>query len=567
MRRARIISGIFLVAMVATTSFAQVAPIDSDLIDRAIDTQRQTVPSVSQPAPRPDPSGGIEVAPPPVLTAEADGPCFDITVVVITGWEPTGLRPSAADTLVDKCIFASDVADSVTEINVFYQQVGLSTTRAYLPEQDLSDGTIEIVVLPGRIEAIVPKDGTAATSRLRLAFPTAPGDILQLRDLEQGFDNLSRPGSTTADLTLIPGTNPGETIVAVDLVDARPWHLETTLSNDGKASTGEVRAGLEFEYDNLFNLNDTLTITVGTSLPDDITNRVRYADSGSLAWSVPIGLWSHDFYLSASEYRFPVEGTNQTYDLTGDSLSFVLESERLLFRDQVVKVFARGGIERSFARSFIDDIELESQRRNTTVGVLGLRGERVLTQGEASWDVALRFGLDALGASIEPDATIDQTFMVIETRFELTRALNAGGTRYQGELVGRWSNDTLPSSEQISFGGWSTVRGFDDDSLYGNHGVYLRNTLSGPGPTVAGRAVQVDLGLDAGYVGATGSNSWVQNYLIGTSVGVALALTKGSTLRLEIAQALSRPEVEEGSDDLGFSGDSAVARVELSVVF
>jgi len=49
---------------------------------------------------------------------------------------------------------------------------------------------------------------------------------------------------------------------------------------------------------------------------------------------------------------------------------------------------------------------------------------------------------------------------------------------YTGLLVGQWSTDQLFSSEQISLGGFSSVRGSRSSLFFGDTGIYGRNELS-----------------------------------------------------------------------------------------
>ncbi|CAE6865428.1 hypothetical protein R75461_08243 [Paraburkholderia nemoris] len=62
---------------------------------------------------------------------------------------------------------------------------GYFTARVLLPEQDLSSGTLKLALVPGVIRQLKFAD-PATRGTWRTAFPTRAGDLLQLRDLEQG---------------------------------------------------------------------------------------------------------------------------------------------------------------------------------------------------------------------------------------------------------------------------------------------------------------------------------------------------------------------------------------------
>jgi hemolysin activation/secretion protein len=103
-----------------------------------------------------------------------------------------------------------DVERLLSDILKYYFAKGFGTTRAYLPDQDLSSGILRVTVIEGRIEGFVQHEaGKPDQVPSRNIFPASPGDILNLRDLERGVDNLNRIASNSAILDLIPGSKPG----------------------------------------------------------------------------------------------------------------------------------------------------------------------------------------------------------------------------------------------------------------------------------------------------------------------------------------------------------------------
>ena len=61
---------------------------------------------------------------------------------------------------------------------------GFTTTRVDLPAQNLSGGTLTLRLIPGVISAI----RATGPDTWRAALPCRPGDLLNLRDLEQGLE-------------------------------------------------------------------------------------------------------------------------------------------------------------------------------------------------------------------------------------------------------------------------------------------------------------------------------------------------------------------------------------------
>lgn len=67
---------------------------------------------------------------------------------------------------------------------------GYVTSRVVIPEQDLSLGTLKFIIIPGTIHDIRFAQDTWGT--WRNAFPAGPGKLLNIRDLEQGLEQMKR---------------------------------------------------------------------------------------------------------------------------------------------------------------------------------------------------------------------------------------------------------------------------------------------------------------------------------------------------------------------------------------
>ncbi|MBU9546757.1 ShlB/FhaC/HecB family hemolysin secretion/activation protein, partial [Burkholderia multivorans] len=93
---------------------------------------------------------------------------------------------------------------------------GYVTTRVLLPEQDLSTGTLKFSLIPGVIRHV-----SFADEKLRgtwkTAFPTGDGEVLNLRDLEQGLEQMKRVTSQDVSMQIVPADVPGESDVVLDV--------------------------------------------------------------------------------------------------------------------------------------------------------------------------------------------------------------------------------------------------------------------------------------------------------------------------------------------------------------
>jgi hemolysin activation/secretion protein len=508
-------------------------------------------------------SSAPAVAGPDPFAPAPGGPCFEIRDVILTGFEAFKRKPEGYQNLIGSCATAAEIGAALNSINAHYQNLGYITTRAYVPEQDVADGSLEITIVPGHLEGYVYGNGTKADARIDAAFPGERGDLLNLRDLEQGLENINTPRSASGTFQLIPGEHPGGSFVQVDVKDTRPWHLDVELNNSGFDSTGVVKGSANFGYDNLFNLNDQLRFNVTTTPFESRSD--KYSDSYSLNWSALFENWLFGLDAGYSQYFYIQEGINQSFPVEGNTRFATVFAERLLWRDQRSKLYAYGDLKRTRTRTYIDGFEIEIQRRDLSIASLGLRGSHNFEKSRLNWDVGGKFGLDILGAEVLEDSIVEPNFKLVKARVNYSRPIGPYGLTYRGLFSGHYSDDILPGTEQFSIGSWSTVRGFHDDSMYGDSGAFLRNSIEWDaykGPAVS---IRMNMGLDAGYVKPSELREWSQDNLVGLSFGTDVTFNNRATLNMQVAHALSRPESNPPNSQPAFEADQTIGYISFKI--
>ena len=148
---------------------------------------------------------------------ESEAPCFRIDRLVLDGERADDfqwlLREAAgeqsADTPLGRCLGTQGVNTVIERLQQALIARGWVTSRVLAAPQDLASGTLRLTLVPGRIAAIRFADGTADRSSLRTAIPATVGDLLNLRDIEQGLENLKRLPTAEADIQIEPSQAPG----------------------------------------------------------------------------------------------------------------------------------------------------------------------------------------------------------------------------------------------------------------------------------------------------------------------------------------------------------------------
>lgn len=395
---------------------------------------------------------------------------------------------------------------------------GYTTTRIGIPEQDLSSGTLKLMLVPGMIRKIhITNPGTRAN--WYTAFPTRPGNILNLRDLEQGLEQIKRVPSQDADMQISPGENLGESDVNITIKSSNPFRMTFSLDDSGSKSTGKIQASTSLSFDNLFGLNDLFYISFNKDAQQEGD---QYGTRGnSYQFSVPYGYWT--FTLSGSSYNYhqTIEGANQTFRYSGKSDNTEFRVQRLIHRDQQSKTNLEFGIIKKHSKSFIIDTEIESQRKNVTANKIGISHRQYF--GKTVLDVKLDHQQGVPWFNAQPDTggadglTTRYKLWTLDTTVSTPMKIGSVEGKYSFTFSGQYTKDLLYATDYFSIGNRYTVRGFDgEQTLLAENGFYIRNEWSMP----VAQGKEAYVGLDYGQVSGSGTQWLLGKKLAGAAVGI-----------------------------------------------
>jgi hemolysin activation/secretion protein len=505
--------------------------------------------------------GGADLrAPEPTTQAAPAGPatCHDIKTIVIRNGPRlrAAMRSQIDSSFAGHCLGVNEITEILGLITKDYVEQGYITTRAYLPSQDLRQGTLTIDVVEGVIEKFKIDDNGAGKLPVGAAFPGLQGQVLNLRDLEQGIDQINRLQSNNAKLDIEPGSVPGGSTVVVRNQQTRPVHLFVSYDDQGQEGTGANQVSATVVMDDLAGLGDMLSFTHRQSMP--LSDREHYTQSDGIDLSVPHGYdtWS----LSAIRSRYinlitlpsgtalPADGSNEIGTFGWS---------RVMFRDQASRFTVGAALSAKDARNFFAGQYLDVSSRRLSLLDLRTGYSRVLAGGgllQLGADYIR--GLDALGALHDPDLLPgDQPhaqFGKMTMDAQLSLPFKAAGRRwsYDSQLSAQQAQDPLYGSEKLLIGSLYSVRGFYNDSLSGDRGYYWRNALSTTQAFQVGAqslSTREYAALDVGRV--SNINADLQGgHLAGAAVGVQ-AQWHGLTWDLFRTKPISRPD--------GLNNDSA----------
>ncbi|EJL05148.1 hemolysin activator protein, HlyB family [Pseudomonas fluorescens Q2-87] len=446
-----------------TLAHAAPTPGDTDLIrerqNRLLEEQRRRLEELQ------DLPG--KAAAPIEPTAPAQTRCFPIKTIELKGADSLSAseREGLLKPYIGQCLGVPQLNELLKVITDHYIDKGLVTSRAYLPQQDLSSGHLNVLVVEGRLEGLKGAENSKLSDReLAMVFPGKAGDLVNLREIEQMVDQLNRLPSNQAKMELTPGQSVGGSEVRVTNEPKKPWRAGLSRSNDGQRSTGEQQWGTSFEWDSPLGLADQLMLRGGH---DAMTDHQHTSNNAMLNYNLPLGWWNVSYTYSQSEYRSQIPANGFNFKQTGDSQNHQLRVERVIHRDALSKTSLNTGLAYLRTNNFIEDSKLAVSSNRLSEAQFGINHGRRLGNAFVNLDLGMQQGIGAFDAQDDNDpgpgqanaryrkytatASYLQPFKLWDESFS-----------FSSLMTGQRSEDVLFSPQRMSLGGQSSIRGYKD---------------------------------------------------------------------------------------------------------
>ncbi|AXG41972.1 ShlB/FhaC/HecB family hemolysin secretion/activation protein [Photorhabdus laumondii] len=470
-------------------------------------------------------------------------PCFPITHVRLAGtenfphWLPFRLVAQQGE---NHCLGDKGISRLITQLQDQLINHGYVTSRVLVPRQDLRTQTLKLVMIPGKIRHIRYTPDSGNYIQRITPFPAREGKLLDLRDIEQGLENLQRFPTVQADMNIVPAEQPGESDIVLDWRQSRHWRVATYLDDTGSKSTGRYQGGLTFFLDNPLALSDLFYLSGGRDIH---SSAGKGSQNDTLYYSLPFGYWMASVTASHYDYTQTIAGLNQAIQYRGKSQNLAVQLSRVLNRNADQKTLLNGEIYRRASRNFIDNTEIDVQRRETAGWKLGLSHHHFIGSATLDTRVTYQQGMRWFGAQPAPEEYRNEgTALPKITQFSATLAgpltLFSQPFSYQTQYLRQISASPLTPQDRFSIGGRWTVRGFDGElTLSADRGWYSRNELDWQTPL---KGQSLYLAMDYGEVGGRGSDTLLGKHLAGSALGWRGSL-KGVSYDLFVGVPLSKP--------------------------
>lgn len=365
---------------------------------------------------------------------------------------------------------------------LYHREADRPLVDVVVPEQDITGGIVQLIVIEGKVGQVKVEGGRWFSDKnIRRDVRTKAGDIVRTSRLLRELDRLNQNPYRNINVLFTPGIEKGLTDVIFQVKDRFPARFYGGYEDTGTRLTGRDRVLGGFNWGNAFFQDHQL----GYQFTTDITKERFRGHSGYYRATLP--LVGHSV-LAFGSHSSTNARLNEDFDISGTSWQIGLRYRAELPDFGVYRHYAEVGFD--FKRSNND---------------LAFGGERVFRSGTDVAQFALEYGgsaSDVLGATrfsitgfFSPggmtenqrprsyraarafsDAQYAYGTLAIERAWKLPFKDWTVATRFTGQL----SDENLLGSEQLGFGGHTTIRGYEEREYNADQGLIANVELRSP---------------------------------------------------------------------------------------
>jgi hemolysin activation/secretion protein len=426
---------------------------------------------------------------PPTQAAEST-PAFSILEYQVEGntlLQPIDIERAVTPYLgVNKTI--KDVETARARLERVYHDRGYKTVQVNIPPQKVSDGTVRLSVLEGRVGKLkIAGSRYHSLQVIRDKFAQLkPGTAPNFDELQKEMGAANRSGDLRVAPILRASDTPGRVDVELSVQDELPFHALLDVNNRYNANTTHLRTTGELRYDNLFQSDQSVSFQyqIAPLRADD-------AKIWSASYVIPTAsglVWA--LYAVHSDSNVAAVGDLDVIgkgDIYGVRLIKTLPTDSLSFYHS----FTAGIDYKDFGQSVVEEgssSDIESpvhylpftlQYSGTWLGPFPAAGTtRAATansRSSTSLDLGISFLISGLGTDwrqfANKRAYAGTSYIILHPGLAREQVL-PGRWALVGKIDGQLASGPLINNEQFAAGGADSVRGYTEAERLGDNGVH-----------------------------------------------------------------------------------------------
>lgn len=359
------------------------------------------------------------------------------------------------------------------EIILYYRANDQPVVDVSVPEQRITSGIVQIVVTEGRIGRVsVQGSQYFSPNVLWNQIFLSPGQPIYESSLKEELRWLNRSPYRDVSLELSPGRRPGTTDINFLVDDERPVDFYFGYEDTGTRATRIERLIVGGVWGNAFGQDDTLSYQYTA---DPASDRLR----------------GHSFYYSRTtrgEGEFvlfgsyaELEAPDPLFTSTGTSWQISGRYYKSLIDSQFAKHRVFAGFDYKETDNNLDFGGVNVFPTNIDIFNMLVGYEAAQYGYDGAWSA--RIDLVVSPGEFSPDnssTNFNQVRQGASTSYVYTRGVLENiyyldnFWQLMTRATGQWSDSNLTPPEQLGFGGYNTIRGYDQRVVNGDSG-YIFN--------------------------------------------------------------------------------------------
>ena len=378
----------------------------------------------------------------------------------------------------DKEVSLEDINTLVRDVTQHYIERGYVTTRVYIVPQSLKSGQLKLRILEGVLEDIV-FEGTA--SETFFAFPFMKRRPFKITDIDQGLEQLNRLNYHNAVLKIVPSTqNVGSGIAVIEDRKGHPGSASLRYDTYSNQEMDTAPASLDVVRENVLSVNDQWRL----SYYQRLKSREQFNNSFSVDVSIPFGYFTSEVSYSKYDYSTLIQGLNSSYLSSGSTETGKVFLDMVMFRHKTGKTRIGMGVQTKDSVTYLEDVKSDVKSQKLVIFQSRFQHDFRVPLGNFSGTVTYHQGTKRLGAKLDGDISVSAEHaqykkVVLDGYWSKSFVEPVGVVSFKSSLKAQYANQVLYSSERLSIGGYSSVRGVTQ-TFQGDNGFYLRNEMSIP---------------------------------------------------------------------------------------
>ena len=382
------------------------------------------------------------------------------------------------------------------DVTAYYTSQKHPLVSAIVPEQDVQNGVVQIVVTEFRVGRIRTRGNhwfpsSVVSAPLDLHY----GDTIDSTQLLSRLDAINANPFRHVNLVYEPAQEAGYTDLVLQTQDRFPVRFFTGFDNSGTVATGHNRWNAGVSWGNAFGLDQQLTyqfssssdLYLGSSRGPGLPGGPSFV-SHALTWSMPLSFG--DSISVFGDYQRAVPNIGSDFGLVGLNGQASIRYNHILPRTENFVQSIQAGYDFKTTNNDLNFSGVTVSSNSVEIDQFPISYSANLTDrlGVNSSSTILAYSPGGLTPNNTPSAfarasygfgLASSRYVYLKEDFSRLTKLPFNAV-WSTRIVAQASNAGLLYTEQLVAGGPDLLRGYQTNSILGDQGVIVSNELRAP---------------------------------------------------------------------------------------